>query len=229
MNPLLSIIIEVQALVKRKQLDHRPSESVSDPQTHTHLCGLWLSFFLHLCIWQMLLSKATYCAFSVCVFLGIKPTLFALLTQCSNHWATGTLLLSHFVIVCFIIPQIHNFCMYKKSTTVIQTNRAAEEKPPERFTNWTNNTSTESPTNTSTHSTNHLLYYYSNINLDLSKKSTFISCDTTLDSVIDGDTCDDPRVWKNRPEHPWIWYKIYELIIMFLSNYSQQYSQYSLI
>ncbi len=56
----------------------------------------------------------------------------------------------------------------------------------------------------STHSTNHLLYYYSNINLDLWKKSTFISCDTTLDSVIDGDTCDDPRVCKNL-QHPWIW------------------------
>ncbi len=25
------------------------------------------------------------------MFLGIKPTTFALLTQCSNHWATGTL------------------------------------------------------------------------------------------------------------------------------------------
>ncbi len=23
--------------------------------------------------------------------LGIEPTTFALLTQCSNHWATGTL------------------------------------------------------------------------------------------------------------------------------------------
>ncbi len=52
----------------------------------------------------------------------------------------------------------------------------------------------------------------------------FISCDTTLDSVIDGDTCDDPRVWKNL-QHPWIWYKLYELIIMFLFIYSQKYSQ----
>ncbi len=24
--------------------------------------------------------------------LGIEPTTFALLTQCSNHWATGTIL-----------------------------------------------------------------------------------------------------------------------------------------
>ncbi len=62
------------------------------------------------------------------------------------------------------------------------------------------------------------------MNLDLSNKSTFISCDTTLDSVIDGDTCDDPRVWKNL-QHPWIWYKLYELIIMFLFIYSQKYSQ----
>ncbi len=45
-----------------------------------------------------------------------------------------------------------------------------------------------------------------------------------LDSVIDGDTCDDPRVWKNL-QHPWIWYKLYELIIMFLFIYSQKYSQ----
>ncbi len=53
----------------------------------------------------MLLSKATYyyiiiiisiiqaiyifCQY-VCT-LGIEPTTFALLTQCSNHWATGTL------------------------------------------------------------------------------------------------------------------------------------------
>ncbi len=40
----------------------------------------------------------------------------------------------------------------------------------------------------------------------------------------DGDTCDDPRVWKNL-QHPWIWYKLYELIIMFLFIYSQKYSQ----
>ncbi len=38
MNPLLSIIIEVKALVKRNNSINRPSESVSDPQTHTHLC-----------------------------------------------------------------------------------------------------------------------------------------------------------------------------------------------
>ncbi len=30
------------------------------------------------------------------------------------------------------------WCRCRKSTTVIQTNRAAEQKPPERFTNWTN-------------------------------------------------------------------------------------------
>ncbi len=45
MNPLLSIIIEVQALVERNNSINRPSESVSDPQTHTHLCcSLIISF-----------------------------------------------------------------------------------------------------------------------------------------------------------------------------------------
>ncbi len=43
----------------------------------------------------MLLSKATYSAFRLYIVfvnmcsLGIEPTTFALLTQCSNHWATG--------------------------------------------------------------------------------------------------------------------------------------------
>ncbi len=47
-------------------------------------------------IYQTLLSKATYTAFRLYIFcpymcfLGIEPTTFALLTQCSNHWATGT-------------------------------------------------------------------------------------------------------------------------------------------
>ncbi len=45
-------------------------------------------------IYQTLLSKATYSAIHLyCQYvwsLGIKPTTFALLTQCSNHWATGT-------------------------------------------------------------------------------------------------------------------------------------------
>ncbi len=45
-----------------------------------------------------------------------------------------------------------------------------------------------------------------------------------VDSVIDGDTCDDPGVCKNL-QHPWIWHKLYELIIMFLFIYSQKYSQ----
>ncbi len=42
------------------------------------------------------LSKASYSAFRLYIFcqymcsLGIEPTIFALLTQCSNHWATGT-------------------------------------------------------------------------------------------------------------------------------------------
>ncbi len=30
---------------------------------------------------------------------------------------------------------------------------------------------------------------------------------------------------KSLQEHPWIWHKIYELTVMFLSNYSQKYSQ----
>ncbi len=46
----------------------------------------------------MLLSKATYiqCIQAIHLYrqyvcsLGIEPTTFALLTQCSNHWATGT-------------------------------------------------------------------------------------------------------------------------------------------
>ncbi len=31
--------------------------------------------------------------------LGIEPTTFALLTQCSNHWATGTLLRRYYAVV----------------------------------------------------------------------------------------------------------------------------------
>ncbi len=48
-------------------------------------------------IYQTLFSKATYSAFRLYIFcqymcsLGIEPTTFVLLTQCSNHWATGTL------------------------------------------------------------------------------------------------------------------------------------------
>ncbi len=40
--------------------------------------------------------QATYIAFRLYIYcqyvcsLGIEPTTFALLTQCSNHWATGT-------------------------------------------------------------------------------------------------------------------------------------------
>ncbi len=47
--------------------------------------------YLHLCIYQTLLSKATYSAFRLYIFcqymcsLGIEPTTFALLTQCSTH------------------------------------------------------------------------------------------------------------------------------------------------
>ncbi len=52
-----------------------------------------------------------------------------------------------------------------------------------------------------------------------------ITHNQTVDSVIDRDTCDDPHVCKNLQEHPWIWHKIYELTVMFLSNYSQQYPQ----
>ncbi len=50
MNPLLSIIIEVQALVKRNNSINRPSES----QTHTHLCwSLIISLsFSSLTLWS---------------------------------------------------------------------------------------------------------------------------------------------------------------------------------
>ncbi len=41
---------------------------------------------------QCIQSTHLYCQY-VCS-LGIEPTIFALLTQCSNHWATGTLLSS---------------------------------------------------------------------------------------------------------------------------------------
>ncbi len=50
---------------------------------------------------RALLSKATYSAFRlyICIVsmcsLGIEPTTFALLTQCSNHWATGTHIHTH--------------------------------------------------------------------------------------------------------------------------------------
>ncbi len=38
---------------------------------------------------QYIQALHLYCQY-VCS-LGIEPTTFALLTQCSNHWATGTL------------------------------------------------------------------------------------------------------------------------------------------
>ncbi len=47
-----------------------------------------------------------YCQY-VCS-LGIEPTTFALLTQCSNHWATGTLLLIiHTTITGNVLLIIH--------------------------------------------------------------------------------------------------------------------------
>ncbi len=49
-----------------------------------HLADAFLQSDLH-CIQAIHL----YCQY-VCS-LGIEPTTFALLTQCSNHWATGTL------------------------------------------------------------------------------------------------------------------------------------------
>ncbi len=45
-----------------------------------------------------------YCQY-VCS-LGIKPTTFALLTQCSNHWATGTYIYIYIFMVLY--------CIYRK-------------------------------------------------------------------------------------------------------------------
>ncbi len=37
--------------------------------------------------------------------LGIEPTTFALLTQCSNHWATGTLSICIYMLSCQYGPK----------------------------------------------------------------------------------------------------------------------------
>ncbi len=51
---------------------------------HLHLSVAFIQSDLQ-CIQAIHLSCQYVCS------LGIKPTIFALLTQCSNHWATGTL------------------------------------------------------------------------------------------------------------------------------------------
>ncbi len=66
----------------------------------------------------MLLSKATYKRIqamhllSVRVFPGIEPTTFALLTQCSNYWAPGTVFLSE--IHRNAIVDLFFFCYWSK-------------------------------------------------------------------------------------------------------------------
>ncbi len=66
---------------------------------------LWFQFYIKpiyiyafsRCFYPKWLTVHSGYTFFFCQYmcsLGIEPTTFALLTQCSNHWATGTLLLS---------------------------------------------------------------------------------------------------------------------------------------
>ncbi len=56
------------------------SNIVHKSSTFTHLADVFIQSDLH----------SGYNFFVSMCSLGIEPTTFALLTQCSNHWATGT-------------------------------------------------------------------------------------------------------------------------------------------
>ncbi len=76
-------------------------ESSKSPQI-TDLIWSYI-YILHLCIYQMLLSKATYIQaiyfLSVCVSLGIDPMTFYAANAMLYHWATGTMVLIKMISV----------------------------------------------------------------------------------------------------------------------------------
>ncbi len=83
----------------------------------------------------MLLSKATYSAFRLYIFcqyacsLGIEPITFALLMQCSNHWATGT---KEFLLVKLLY--ISYFLCYHKYTKIQNNYKITSMK---KYSWWT--------------------------------------------------------------------------------------------
>ncbi len=76
------------------------------------LCSAFTFTFMHLADafiqsdLQRIQAIHLYCQY-MCS-LGIEPTTFALLTQCSNHWATGTLF--YYVLFCSILLCSVLFC-----------------------------------------------------------------------------------------------------------------------
>ncbi len=77
-------------------------------------CVMFIFTFMHLADafiqsdLQCIQALHLYCQY-VCS-LGIKPTTFALLMQCSNHWATGTLLLSLLEIRVVVFERLFLGC-----------------------------------------------------------------------------------------------------------------------
>ncbi len=83
-------------------------------------------------IYQTLLFKATYRLYFFCQYvcsLGIEPTTFALLMQCSNHWATGTQFKLQIVqvnlhvlfLACFLCPSLGSHQSPKKNMTSLSS------------------------------------------------------------------------------------------------------------
>ncbi len=77
-------------------------------QGYLHLADAFIQSDL-----QCIQAIHLYCQY-VCS-LGIKPTTFALLTQCSNHWATGTLFLILKSLIWTSIILIHTFDSFKNA------------------------------------------------------------------------------------------------------------------
>ncbi len=100
---------------------------------HTHGLIIYIYIYIYIYIftfirrfypkWLTVYSSYT-CFVSMCVPLGIEPTTFALLTQCSNHWATGTLYYSNAHTTCEkvslrLLPKSHQ--KSSQSTLVLFT------------------------------------------------------------------------------------------------------------
>ncbi len=66
---------------------------------HLHLSDAFIQSDL-----QCIQAIHLYCQY-LCS-LGIEPTIFALLTQCSNHWATGTLYIYIYIYMCVYIHSV---------------------------------------------------------------------------------------------------------------------------
>ncbi len=91
-------------------------------------CRLLQKIHLHVCMWQPLLSKATYATFKIfyqfLLFLGINPMTFVLSVPCFTVWATGRNITCSFINIYLtafyvqylfrIMEQSHS--LYFKST-----------------------------------------------------------------------------------------------------------------